>query len=411
MTKLKFAHIADLHLGGWREKTMKDLNFKSFKETIDIILNEGVDFVIFAGDIFDSPMPQIDVVEKFVEEINRLKKENIYVYVIGGSHDYSNSGKSFISLLDKSSVFVDVCKFERLDNNKIELIYTSNEDLKLNIVGVLGKKHGLDKNIYTNISNSNLRDDYLNIFVFHTTIDNFKPSFMKQVKTEVTMDYLPKGFDYYAGGHIHMFMEGRYDSGIISYSGCLFPNNFTELKREIPGFNICEYDFNSKKISLTRRTLTPYFKELIKLDFNGENPVEIYEVIKNELDSLDLNGKILLIELSGVVNGRISDININKLIALAYDGGALQVLKNTYKLSPLELENKKREIKENVEEIENFIIKESLDKLPSSNEEKEFEKIVIDKIIKLDLSKQESEKKSEFEERIITTLDGVLELD
>ena len=51
---VRFAHIADVHLGGWKQQPMQDLNFDSFKKTVDVCLASKLDFILFAGDLFDS---------------------------------------------------------------------------------------------------------------------------------------------------------------------------------------------------------------------------------------------------------------------------------------------------------------------------------------------------------------------
>ena len=56
---MKFSHISDTHLGlvqyglGEREQDIYD----SFNQAIDISINDKVDFVIFAGDVFHTPTP------------------------------------------------------------------------------------------------------------------------------------------------------------------------------------------------------------------------------------------------------------------------------------------------------------------------------------------------------------------
>ena len=42
---MKFAHLADCHLGSWRQPELRDLNLESFKKAIDISLKENVEFV------------------------------------------------------------------------------------------------------------------------------------------------------------------------------------------------------------------------------------------------------------------------------------------------------------------------------------------------------------------------------
>ena len=83
---VKFAHISDVHLGGWKHKQMQDLNFMSFKKAIDICISEKVDFVIMCGDIFDTAFPPIEILKEAFSEFRRLKESGIPCFIIAGSH-------------------------------------------------------------------------------------------------------------------------------------------------------------------------------------------------------------------------------------------------------------------------------------------------------------------------------------
>jgi len=392
--KIKFAHLADLHLGAYREKKLTNLNFKTFQLAINKIIESKVEFVLFAGDIFNSAMPPIELVQKVVIELMKLKENSIPIFVIGGSHDYSNTGKSFLNLLDVAGVLVDVGRPQYLDENTVKLKLSKHKNIIVS--GILGKKSGLDKNIYANLKDEILTKDTLNIFMFHTTLNDFKPNFMNMVKTEVTTSYLPKGFDYYAGGHIHTFMEGNYSSGKLSYPGPLFPNNFTELKREVPTFNLCEFDFTTRKTSIERVFLETYSKEYVKIHIDNLNPVDARNLIENELSGIDCQNKILLIEIFGIVQGKVSDIKLNQIISSLYERGVFIVLKNTYKLTPANLVAVDLDSITDVSSIEDEII--------SRNFENESDLILYKSLMKdllsLDLSKNEEEKNSQYEERV-----------
>ena len=42
---VRFAHMADIHLGGWKQQPLQDLNLESFKMAIESCINEKVEFV------------------------------------------------------------------------------------------------------------------------------------------------------------------------------------------------------------------------------------------------------------------------------------------------------------------------------------------------------------------------------
>ena len=304
--EIKFAHLADLHLGGWREKKLTKLNFITFKLSIKKIIEEKVDFVLFAGDIFNTVIPTIEIVEMVVTELMKLKKNNIPLYVIGGSHDYSNSGKSFISLLETTGLFIDVSKYETIDKEKVNLKFFKDKS-NSNISGILGKKNGLDKNIYANLTKQNLNKEYFNIFMFHCTLNDIfdKPDFISKIKPKINSNMLPTGFDYYAGGHIHAHIESKYNNKTLSYPGVLFPNNFRELITQKPSFNLCTFNFENRETKIKRIFLETYEKTYIKIETNNLNPIEVESKIKEEIDKVDIKGKIVLLEIYVIINGKI----------------------------------------------------------------------------------------------------------
>ena len=69
---MKFAHIADIHLGGWRQPEMQALNLQAFQQTVNICIQEKVQFIIFAGDLFDTAIPSIDTLKEAISEFKKL---------------------------------------------------------------------------------------------------------------------------------------------------------------------------------------------------------------------------------------------------------------------------------------------------------------------------------------------------
>ena len=50
----RFAHIADCHIGAWRDKTLRELNIQAFEKALDTCIEQKVDFIILPGDLFDT---------------------------------------------------------------------------------------------------------------------------------------------------------------------------------------------------------------------------------------------------------------------------------------------------------------------------------------------------------------------
>lgn len=397
---IRFAHLADLHLGGWREKTLTQLNFETFIRAIDDIIDKKVDFAIFAGDIFNSAVPPLDLVQKVVEQLMRLKKENISLYVIGGSHDYSSTGKSFINLLGAADLFIDVGRWEYVDHNEVELKLTwHNKDVVL--AGIVGKRNGLDKVMYKNISQQSLPEEAYKIFIFHTTLNDIKPDFLKNYNTQVTSNYLPKGFNYYAGGHVHTFIDSTYNNAPLSYPGPLFPNSISEFKRETPSYNICSFD--GKTTTIERQFLPTYIFESIEVEVHKENPVQVKDKILEKITNQEIEGKIILLEIKGVVEGLVSDIGLIDATKKLYGLGALQVLKHTYNLSSTKIDIFEEDLplEISIEDIEKTVLDDFL-------KEKDLEKNWMNSLLSLDLEKQEEEKNHHYETRVKEAIEKCL---
>jgi DNA repair exonuclease SbcCD nuclease subunit len=256
--------------------------------------------------------------------------------------------------------------------------------------------------LYKNLEKIELDKSKFNVFMFHSTLDDLKPDFMKNVKVEINSSFLPKGFNYYAGGHVHTFIKANYDKGIICYPGALFPNNFFELKTEEPCFNICE--FENGDLKLKRVKLNIYEKEYMKIEFSKLNPIDAKNKILDIFESFEVENKLILLELRGIIEGKISDIGLNEIISDIYNKGALIVLKNTSKLTSSLVDNYDNEILDDIKELEDKIIESYLS--DSKDYKKDFK--LIKDLLSLDLSKQDEERNIDYEERIVESIDKSL---
>ncbi|MBA3064689.1 hypothetical protein FP803_04595, partial [Candidatus Woesearchaeota archaeon] len=82
-----------------------------------------VDFVLIAGDLFNTALPGIDALKIVVTKLKELKDNNIPSYVIPGSHDFSPSGKTMIDVLENAGLLVNVMKGKIIDE-KLNLEFT-----------------------------------------------------------------------------------------------------------------------------------------------------------------------------------------------------------------------------------------------------------------------------------------------
>ena len=96
---MKFAHMADCHIGSWRDPKLRDISTHAFVKAIDMSIKEKVDFILIAGDFFNTSFPRLDNLKSVVTKLRQLKEIGIPVYIVPGSHDYSASGKTILDVL------------------------------------------------------------------------------------------------------------------------------------------------------------------------------------------------------------------------------------------------------------------------------------------------------------------------
>jgi len=251
---MKFAHLADCHIGGWREEELKKLGIESFRYAINKCIEKNVGFVLIAGDLFNTSLPDITIIKETSKILSELKKKNIDCYIIPGSHDFSPSGKTMLDVLENSGLVKNVFKFK---NNKLKF---TEDKTKTKITGILGLRSGLEKEYFQNLEKEHLeKEQGFKIFMFHTLLEEYKPKDMESVEGESIKNF-PKNFKYYAGGHVHYVLEKEFEGGKIVYPGPLFPNNFKELEElKFGRFCIVDDNLNVKREEIKLKTTECYF--------------------------------------------------------------------------------------------------------------------------------------------------------
>jgi len=384
---VKFAHISDVHLGGWKQQAMQELNFQSFRIAIYKCILKKVDFVLIAGDLFDSAYPPIDILKETFAEFRRLKDAKIPCFIIAGSHDYSVSGKTFLDVLEKAGFCKNVTNYEE----KVDFFVLNPILYKgVAIYGYPGKKSGLEIPELRKIK-FNDAPGMFKIFMLHTTIDKAKGNLPIDA---LEIENLPKA-DYYACGHLHI--DFQYENFI--YGGPTFPNNFQELEDLGYGrFYIVDTENprNPEKIEIK-------IKEVVPLTIEVNNALIATNQIISELDKREIKDKIVLLRLKGTIEkGENSDIKFFQIEEYVKLKGAYFLLRNTHDLKTFEVE-----IKPEIKDSEN--IEEEAIKLYSKENPSNFNSFILQIISSLNIEKQEGETSESFTNRIMEESKKILD--
>ncbi|HLD39122.1 MAG TPA: exonuclease SbcCD subunit D [archaeon] len=399
---MKFAHMADCHLGSWSSHPdMREYPIIAFEKAIDQCIAEDVDFIIIAGDLLDTSLPGVDVLSKAAAIFHKCREADIPVYLIAGSHDYSPTGKTMLSVFESAGLVIDVAKYE--DGEKINLKFTTDRKTGTKLTGIFGRKGSLEIDSFKKINIP--EEDGDKIFVFHCGIDEHSAIMGANY---VPVSLLPGGFDYYATGHIHIKKVYENKIGKIGFPGPLFPTSFDELENYDSGFYIVEK--KGKDVNVSWRNSKLFDVVLIKIDVTGKSALEVEKTILENIESKNLDGNVLLLKLHGNIEaGKLSDINFNELAEKAHNKGARVVKRSTSAVTVKEFE--KMEVKGDlsIDQVEKGLIEKHAEQLRLSGII-DIEDFVSNIMNILKEEKGEDETNASYEEKIKANAKKLLEL-
>ncbi|MBU2496782.1 MAG: DNA repair exonuclease [Nanoarchaeota archaeon] len=417
---MKFAHIADCHLGSWsRKPELQELNINSFEYAVDKSIQEQVGFIIIAGDFFDTSFPtNTSLLSRAFGKLRELREKGISVYVIPGSHDFSASGESILKVCEAAGLCRNLMDLTEFDNDTMKLNFFHDKEKNLVITGMLGRRLGLEIEMLRKINKREFERELgekqgLKIFILHTAVTELLPESTKgDFMESISYKELPKGFHYYAAGHIHEPSNLKDENGsVYAYSGCVFPDNFSEMTSIKNGsFIIADFDEQTKKISFKEEKIK--FKDVISVEIKVEDKTakEVEQEILDEIDEKDLKDKIFTLKVSGSLkSGKISDINFDAIYKIIFDKGCFSFLRNTHGLSTKEFEIQVSKA-DSVENIEKEIIENSLKEFEQDSR-KEKSNLIYTLLKVLDKEKIEDELKDDFSSRLVNEIIKSLELE
>lgn len=424
----RFAHFGDCHLGAWRDQKLKEMNLTAFIQTLDGCVREKVDFIIISGDLFDTTLPDLSIVQRAVEKIREVKDQGISIYLTYGSHDFAPNSISIVDILNSTGLFKKVVEAEVADE-KIRLRFVSDSRTGAKIAGLSGRRLGLEKKYFEMLDSESLENEAgFKIFVFHNAIVELRTP-TASYPEGVPISSFPKGFNYYAGGHVHENLKHQIqDYGLVAFPGCLFGATFTDLettaKGEERGFFIVDFEDEIQNVKFVEVKVSDVFFE--EVNANKKTAKQVAETLSRIAAESDVKGKIALLKVDGeLLSGKPSDINFNEIRQTLYDREATVATINHYNLSTEEKMNLGQVSGKSRQEIEAKVfsdmvssfkidptlketIKTKLEKALTSSAGVEFANNLLNS---LKLEKQEGETKRDFEQRVLKNTLHLLNLE
>ena len=104
---MKFLHTGDLHIGkSLNEFSLLEDQAFFLDQIIEITMQQKVDAVVLAGDIYDRSIPSTEAVSLLDRFLVNLAEKNIKVLMISGNHDSSERVSFAGDILDKQGIYI-----------------------------------------------------------------------------------------------------------------------------------------------------------------------------------------------------------------------------------------------------------------------------------------------------------------
>jgi len=194
----RFIHAADPHLDsplqgleshdGAPIDVLRGATRRAFENLVQLAMNEPVDFVVIAGDLYDGDWRDYSTGLFFRNQMARLKANGIPVYLISGNHDAASVISKKLSLPDNVHVF----------STRVPETFAV-PGLPVVIHGRGFPNRAVPENLAAEYPAA--VPDRFNLGLLHTSLtgrpghDTYAPC--------SEQDLSSKGYDYWALGHIH----------------------------------------------------------------------------------------------------------------------------------------------------------------------------------------------------------------
>lgn len=289
MNKVKILHCADLHfdtpfneLNKETSQVSKEELLQVFKNIIDLTINENVEVLLIAGDVFDNLTVNKNTLFFISSQIKRI--ESVKVFISPGNHDPYNE-KSFYRMIrwpENVYIFKGNMEFKEV------------EELNLIVWGAGFRNNYEEKTLLREV---NVDKDKINIMLIHGEIasgnskNQYNPIYIK--------DIYKSNIDYIALGHRHKF-SGVLKEGKTSYaySGCPQGRGFDEGGEK--GIIIGEVYKGGTDLKFVKTCKRKYV--IREIDISNTNTYdEVIFKIKEALDSNDIKKNFYKIILKGQI--------------------------------------------------------------------------------------------------------------
>ncbi len=275
---MRFIHCADVHLDtplqglaqypGAPVSEIRNATRRAFEKLLDAAVTERVDFLIIAGDLYDTGLKSFESALFFNKQMARLKDAGIDVYLIYGNHDAAS--KLIKQLRPPSNVHIfRSSEPQTFTDDEFRVAIHGQSFATPEVIEDLAAKYPAPV------------PGFFNIGVLHTNLAgisehaNYAPCTLETLKNN--------GYQYWALGHVHNRQILCTDPYIV------YPGNIQGRHGKEQGEKSCELvtvsDTGAISVDTISTSAVPWFQA--DVDASGcQTADEVYEKLRIELEGM-----------------------------------------------------------------------------------------------------------------------------
>lgn len=201
MPLLRFVHAADLHLDspfvGVKAvapenvaSALRDATFRAYENIIDLCIDEQVDALLVAGDVYDAADRSLRAQLRFVEGLRRLDEAGIRSFICHGNHDPLDGWEARLDYPKSCTRFL----------KDAQALPVFNEDLRRGVVhGISYATVDVAENLVPRLGSGDPQTFSIGLIHANVGADanhaNYSPCSLE--------DLVGSEIDYWALGHVH----------------------------------------------------------------------------------------------------------------------------------------------------------------------------------------------------------------
>lgn len=217
MRPFKFVHTADLHLDSpflgisrLNESVadeLREATFRTFERILDICIDQSVDFLLIAGDVYNSRDRSLRAQLRFRDGLRRLDDAGISAFVVHGNHDPLDSWAATLEWPERVHIF---------GGKKVERVVVEDSgNAFAQIYGISYPTREIRRNLAREFPR--VDDGPFAIGLLHCSVGDATGH--EPYAPCTVEDLVNAGMDYWALGHVHNRTIVCLEDPVIAYPG------------------------------------------------------------------------------------------------------------------------------------------------------------------------------------------------